>query len=88
MITPDPTESENACVLIIDDDINQRLLTLECVEQSGVDVIEASSGEEGLRLAREDRPDIILLDVVIRAWMASMFAGNCDPTQPFDISLS
>ena len=65
MIPPEHTSLENACVLIIDDDINQRLLTSECLELSGFDVIEASGGEEGLRFARESRPDIILLDVVM-----------------------
>ncbi len=65
MTPPDTIDLENACVLIIDDDINQRLLTSECLELNGFDVIEASGGEEGLRLARESRPDIILLDVVM-----------------------
>ena len=63
-----PTDSSGqskACVLIIDDDINQRLLTRECLELHEFDVIEASSGEDGLRLARETHPDLILLDVVM-----------------------
>lgn len=63
-----PTDSSGqsmARVLIIDDDINQRLLTRECLELHEFDVIEASSGEVGLRLAREIHPDLILLDVVM-----------------------
>ena len=50
-------------ILVIDDDpavrdIMQRFLTRE-----GFDVITSMSGQEGLRLAREQSPDMILLDV-------------------------
>ena len=61
----DSGSQTKACVLIIDDDITQRLLTRECLELNEFDVIEASSGEDGLQLAREREPDLILLDVVM-----------------------
>ena len=52
-------------MLVIDDDpavceLMQRVCTRE-----GFDVVTASSGEEGLRLAREKRPALITLDVVM-----------------------
>jgi signal transduction histidine kinase len=52
-------------ILVIDDDpavceLMQRVCTRE-----GFDVVTASSGEEGLRLARERRPALITLDVVM-----------------------
>jgi len=52
-------------MLVIDDDpavceLMQRVCTRE-----GFDVVTASSGEEGLRLAREKRPAVITLDVIM-----------------------
>jgi DNA-binding response OmpR family regulator len=52
-------------MLVIDDDpavceLMQRVCTRE-----GFDVVTASSGEEGLRMARENRPALITLDVVM-----------------------
>jgi PAS domain S-box-containing protein len=57
--------SEPAQVLVIDDEPHPRLLTVRVLEGAGYAVTEAASGEEGLRLARELRPDLILLDVVL-----------------------
>jgi CheY-like chemotaxis protein len=53
-------------ILIIDDEEDvRRIATLSLVHVGGFEVIEACSGEEGLRLAREQRPDAILLDVMM-----------------------
>lgn len=52
-------------VLIIDDDpILRRLLGIR-LSQVGYSVMEATNGEEGLRAAYQERPDIILLDVML-----------------------
>jgi len=52
-------------VLIVDDDESiRRLLALE-LGPYGVQVLEASEGAEGLRIAREEKPDVILLDVLM-----------------------
>lgn len=52
-------------VLIIDDDGTFRAALGRVFHQEGFDVVEASSGEEGLRLAREVQPSLITLDVVM-----------------------
>ncbi|MCU1385151.1 MAG: two-component hybrid sensor and regulator [Acidobacteria bacterium] len=55
-------------VLIIDDDPDIRTVTrlsLSCV--GGMDVIEAASGAEGVRKARKENPDVILLDMMMPA---------------------
>jgi PAS domain S-box-containing protein len=57
--------SERAQILVIDDEPHPRRFTVRLLERAGYAVIEASTGEEGLRLARELRPDLILLDVVL-----------------------
>jgi len=54
-----------ACALVVDDDI----LLLRLVElnlgKMGVRVLLAESGQEAVRLALEERPDVILLDIMM-----------------------
>ena len=52
-------------VLVIDDDRLVRDLLRRFLQKEGLKVAMASSGEEGLRLARELRPSLITLDVVM-----------------------
>jgi len=55
-------------ILIADDEAFIRLLiaqTLEDLEDDGVLVLQAGTGEEALRLAQEEKPDILFLDVMI-----------------------
>ncbi|MEX1177397.1 MAG: response regulator [Nitriliruptor sp.] len=52
-------------VLAVDDDpIILRLLQLN-LELEGHEVVTASDGEEGLRAVREQRPEVVLLDVMM-----------------------
>ena len=50
-------------VLIVDDDIDLAWITAELLLQEGYDVRVARDGEEGLRLLRENMPDVLILDV-------------------------
>ncbi len=52
-------------VLTIDDEEAARYIVRQCLPGPAFDVSEASGGEEGLLLARADRPDIILLDLIM-----------------------
>ena len=53
-------------VLIIDDDADIRVITaLGLGNIGGMDVVEAASGAEGVRKAREEAPDVILLDMMM-----------------------
>ena len=52
-------------ILVVDDDpVIQKLLTVN-FEMEGYRVVVAGDGEEGLRKATEDQPDIVLLDVMM-----------------------
>ncbi|MBF0518486.1 MAG: fused response regulator/phosphatase [Nitrospirae bacterium] len=55
----------NIKVLIADDDKSIRLLCKAYLEKDGNEVILAENGQEGLRLAREHKPDLIILDIVM-----------------------
>ena len=53
-------------VLIVDDEDDiRRIAMLALVGVGGMEVAEASGGPEGIRRAREDRPDVILLDMMM-----------------------
>jgi DNA-binding response OmpR family regulator len=50
-------------VLLIDDDAAIRAVCSVNLRALGIEVIEAGDGATGLRLARQGRPDLVLLDV-------------------------
>jgi signal transduction histidine kinase/DNA-binding NarL/FixJ family response regulator len=52
-------------VLVIDDDAAVRDLMSRFLGKSGFRVVAASNGEEGLRLAKQEKPLVITLDVVM-----------------------
>jgi len=54
-------------VLVIDDEAPIRLLCRVNLEAEGMEVLEASDGPSGLEQARKERPDVILLDVMMPA---------------------
>ena len=54
-----------ARVLVIDDEAPIRLLCRVNLEAAGMEIIEAEDGPSGLEAARSERPDVILLDVMM-----------------------
>ena len=52
-------------VLVIDDEAPIRLLCRVNLEAEKMDVLEAGDGATGLELARAERPDVVLLDVMM-----------------------
>ena len=52
-------------VLVIDDEAPIRLLCRVNLEAEGMGVIEADDGPSGLKAARSEHPDLILLDVMM-----------------------
>src|SRR6185369_10580994 len=58
-------EAAGASVLAIDDDPASQDLLRTMLSKEGYRVTIAGDGEEGLRLARELRPDVITLDIAM-----------------------
>lgn len=52
-------------VLVIDDEAPLRLLCRVNLEDEGMEVLEAATGPDGLGLARSERPDVVLMDVMM-----------------------
>jgi two-component system cell cycle response regulator DivK len=52
-------------VLLVEDDRDNRSIYRTILEHFGYTVLEAADGEEGIRMAREERPGVILMDLSI-----------------------
>jgi two-component system, OmpR family, alkaline phosphatase synthesis response regulator PhoP len=55
-------------ILIVDDEVHIRTLleqALEDLEDVGVELLSARDGEEGLQYARDEKPDLMFLDVMM-----------------------
>jgi two-component system cell cycle response regulator DivK len=61
-------------VLLVEDNEDNRTVYRTILEHFGYQVIEARNGEDGIRMAREDHPDLILMDIsipLIDGWEAT-----------------
>jgi DNA-binding response OmpR family regulator len=56
---------QKAKILLIDDDIDFVDATRMILESKSYDVVTAYEGKDGLRLARQEHPDLIILDVIM-----------------------
>jgi len=64
-LTQRTRKTAEAQVLIIDDDLMSRYVLKSLFKDSGYAVMEAVSGEEGLRLIQTHLPQVIVLDLVM-----------------------
>lgn len=52
-------------VLVVDDDPDVRLFNTTVAEECGYDVKEADNGEDALAMIKRERPDLVILDVLM-----------------------
>jgi len=52
-------------VLVVDDDPDVRLFSVTVLEENGYVPLEAANGEEGLKMIKEEKPDLVLLDILM-----------------------
>ncbi|MFO8173046.1 MAG: response regulator, partial [Longimicrobiales bacterium] len=52
-------------VLVVDDDENTRRFLSVALEANGYEAVTAEDGDDGLRKVQEEKPDLILLDVMM-----------------------
>jgi PAS domain S-box-containing protein len=60
-----PSVAAGQTVLVIDDDPDARALMRRFLAREGFDTLTAADGAEGLKLARQHKPSLITLDVVM-----------------------
>jgi CheY-like chemotaxis protein len=76
-------------VLVVDDERAIRLLCRVNLVASGIDVLEASDGSEALAVTREQRPDLVLLDVMmpggIDGWQVARELAQDDETRDIPV---
>ncbi len=52
-------------ILVVEDDKFLRELIMQKLIKEGYEIIEAKDGEEGVGKVREDKPDLVLLDLIL-----------------------
>ena len=52
-------------VLVVDDDPDVRLFSATVLEENGYTPFEAANGEEALQMMRAEKPDLVILDVLM-----------------------
>ena len=55
--------SESRPILVVEDNEDNRIVYTTILRHGGFDVIEARTGTEGVALARERRPALVLMDI-------------------------
>ncbi len=59
------TESGSRHVLVVDDDPNIRRMIMAALRRDGYAFSEAHNGAEALDIMRQDRPDVVVLDLMM-----------------------
>jgi PleD family two-component response regulator len=52
-------------ILLVEDSRYQRMASKRVLAEAGVDVVEASDGEQALHQVQESPPDLIILDILL-----------------------
>jgi len=55
----------NSRLLIVEDELPMRTALKDCLEGEGYRVLTAADGEAGLERALKEKPDLILLDIML-----------------------
>lgn len=52
-------------VLVVEDSLTDMQVLIHCLQQGGITVLVAQSGEEAIAAAAKQRPDAVVLDIVL-----------------------
>ena len=77
-----------ATILLVEDNSDNRTIYQTVLNHYGYEVLEARDGEEGVRLAREAIPDLILMDIsipIIDGWEATQVLKHDPATRDIPI---
>lgn len=60
-----PSESKNNLILLVEDDHDIRVALRQSLEMANYQVISAPNGKDALRIIQKQKPDLIILDMVM-----------------------
>jgi len=69
-------------ILVLDDEVNIRLLLEEELKDEGYDVITAATGEEALKILEKERIDLVTVDIDLPGINGLEFAGRVRKNLP------
>ncbi len=69
-------------VLIVDDDPDFVEITRTILEKEGYQTLTASNGQQALDIMRNDPPDIVLLDIMMRTILDGLYVSREMQTDP------
>ena len=68
-------------VLVVEDNPRNLKLVRDLLAHAGYDTLEATTGEDGLALARAHRPDLVLMDVQLPGMDGTQDEEACNGCQ-------
>lgn len=63
-------------ILIVDDDPDFVETTRLVLESAGYDVISAADGDAGLRMVARDKPDLVILDIIMKTVLDGLYMSQ------------
>ena len=69
-------------ILIVDDQLEVRELVEVTLRGDGVRILQASSGEEALAVARSEKPELVLMDVMMPGRLDGLEATRAIKSDP------
>lgn len=75
-------------ILIVDDSPTEVHVLKTMLEKNGFETISANSGEEGIEVAKKEKPDVILMDIVmpgLNGFQATRQLSKADETSAIPV---
>jgi CheY-like chemotaxis protein len=83
-----PTRYLGKRVLLVEDNEDNRVVYHTILNMFGYEVLEARNGEDGVRMTREEHPDVVLMDIsipLIDGWEATRILKGDPATAPIPV---
>ena len=68
-------------ILVVDDSPTERCFLTDLLRKNGFEIVAAETGEEGVAKAKLEKPDLILMDVVMPGFQATRMLARDPATQ-------
>lgn len=65
-----------ARILVVDDDPDFVEATRMVLEKAGYQVLSAADGDAGLRMVRAEKPDLVILDVIMKTVLDGLYMSQ------------